>query len=199
MRMRVALVGSRWFGAQVFGLLLQRGHDVAVVGLKAGDQLTQAAEAAESPLLLLDRARLVGPEHLPDDLDVIVAAHAHAFIAAEACAKAKRAAIGYHPSLLPRHRGIAAVEWTIRCRDPIAGGSMYHLTDGLDGGPTAAQDWCFVYPDDDANSLWRRALGPMGLRLLTQVVDFLAEHGYAETREQDPRAATSAPALKAGA
>ena len=65
---------------------------------------------------------------------MIVAAHAHAFIVTEACAKVKRAAIGYHPSLLPRHRGIAAVEWTIRCRDPIAGGSIYHLTNGLDEG-----------------------------------------------------------------
>jgi methionyl-tRNA formyltransferase len=197
--MRVALVGSRWFGAQVLRLLLERHHEVFVVALKADDHLTQAAQAAGSPLLVLDGARRVLPQHLPDEIDVIVAAHAHAFIVAEACAKAKRAAIGYHPSLLPRHRGIAAVEWTIRCRDPIAGGSIYHLTNGLDGGPIAAQDWCFVYPEDDANSLWRRALGPMGLRLLMQVVDFIDAHGYAEAREQDPKALTQAPALKKAA
>lgn len=197
--MRVALVGSRWFGAQVLKLLLEKDYHVSVVALKADDQLTHAAQAAGSPLLVLDGARRVLPEHLPEEIDVIVAAHAHAFIATEACAKAKRAAIGYHPSLLPRHRGIAAVEWTIRCRDPIAGGSIYHLTNGLDGGPIAAQDWCFVYPDDDANSLWRRALGPMGLKLLMQTVDFIERHGYAEAREQDPKAVTYAPALKKAA
>ena len=96
-----------------------------MVALKADDHLTQAAQEPVASILVLDGARRVLPQLLPDEIDVIVAAHAHAFIVTEACAKAKRAAIGYHPSLLPRHRGIAAVEWTIRCRDPIAGGSIY--------------------------------------------------------------------------
>ena len=101
------------------------------------------------------------------------------------------------PRRTPRHRGIAAVEWTITCGDPIAGGSVYHLSDSMDAGLLAAQDWCFVYPDDDAGSLWRRALAPMGLRLLTQVVDEIATKGFAQAKEQDPKAVTYAPALKA--
>lgn len=35
----------------------------------------------------------------------------------------------------------------------------------VDGGPIAAQDWCFIRPEDDARSLWSRELAPMGLRL----------------------------------
>jgi methionyl-tRNA formyltransferase len=147
----------------------------------------------------LDRAHRVGAEHLPGEFDAVVAAHAHAFISIEACRRARRAAIGYHPSLLPRHRGIAAVEWTIKCRDPIAGGSVYHLSESLDGGAIALQDWCFVYPDDDAGSLWRRALAPMGLRLLTQVVEHIDRHGAAPAWEQDAKAATYAPLLKEAA
>ena len=78
--------------------------------------------------------------------------------------------IGYHPSLLPRHRGIAAVEWTILEGDPIAGGSVYHLADGWDAGAIAAQDWCFVAKGETARELWERALAPMGLDLLARVV-----------------------------
>ena len=195
--MKIALIGSRWFGAQMLKLLLDRGDEVSVVALHGDDQLAKAAAMASVSTVLLNEARRVGAEHLPDEVDVIVAAHSHAFITAEARAKASRAAVGYHPSLLPRHRGIAAVEWTIRCRDPIAGGSVYHLSDGMDEGAVAAQDWCFVYPDDDANMLWRRALGPMGLRLLARVVADIDRFGHAEAREQDPRAVTLASALKA--
>lgn len=194
--MRIALIGSRWFGAQMLRLLTERGDEVQVVSTNGHDQLAAAAQSAGVRLEVIDNPRRLGASHLPDEVDVIVAAHSHAFITADARARAKRAAIGYHPSLLPRHRGIAAVEWTIKCRDPIAGGSVYHLSDSLDAGLIAAQDWCFVYPDDDANSLWRRALAPMGLRLLMQVVEHIDKHGAAEAREQDPKAVTYAPALK---
>ncbi len=195
--MRIALIGSRWFGAQMFRLLAEKGHELFVVGLDEEDQLTKAARAAGAPLLVLGRQRRIIGADLPGEYDVLVAAHSHSFITAEARGRARKAAIGYHPSLLPRHRGIAAVEWTMKCRDPIAGGSVYHLSDGMDEGPIAAQEWCFVYPDDDAGSLWRRALAPMGLRLLVKVVDDIETRGYADAFEQDPKAVTYAPALAA--
>ena len=195
--MKIALVGSRWFGAQAFRLLAEKGHAISVLGLTEDDQLTVAARAADVPVTVLGRPRRVVGADIPGEVDVIVAAHAHSFITAEARAKARLAAIGYHPSLLPRHRGIAAVEWTMKCRDAIAGGSIYHLSETMDGGAIAAQEWCFVYPDDDAASLWRRALAPMGLRLLVKVVDQIAERGYADAAPQDEKAATAAPPLPA--
>ena len=195
--MKIALVGSRWFGAQTFRLLAEKGHDISVLGLTEDDQLTVAARAADVPVTVLGRPRRVVGADIPGEVDVIVAAHAHSFITAEARAKARLAAIGYHPSLLPRHRGIAAVEWTMKCRDAIAGGSIYHLSETMDGGAIAAQEWCFVYPDDDAASLWRRALAPMGLRLLVKVVDQIAERGFADAAPQDEKAATAAPPLPA--
>jgi methionyl-tRNA formyltransferase len=194
--MKIALIGTRWFGAQMLRLLRERGDDVQVIATNGQDQLASAAADAGVPLVVLDNPRRLGAEHLPEEVDVIVAAHSHAFILEDARARARKASIGYHPSLLPRHRGIAAVEWTIKSRDPIAGGSVYHLSDSMDAGLLAAQDWCFVYPDDDAGSLWRRALGPMGLRLLTQVVEHIEKHGEAPAWEQDPKAATYAPALR---
>ena len=196
---KIALIGSRWFGAQVLKILRERGDDIVVIATTADDRLAEEARAAGVPLTLLNGRKRVRAEDLPTEVDLIVAAHSHAFIPAEVRAKARIAAIGYHPSLLPRHRGIAAVEWTIRCGDPIAGGSVYHLSDEMDAGPIAAQDWCFVHPGEDAGSLWRRALAPMGLRLLKDVLSSIDAFGYAEAREQDEKAATLAPALKAPA
>jgi methionyl-tRNA formyltransferase len=84
--------------------------------------------------------------------------------------------IGYHPSLLPRHRGIAAVEWTILQGDPIAGGSVYHLAEGWDAGAVAKQTGASSARAKGARELWERALAPMGLRLLTEVVREGARH-----------------------
>lgn len=193
--MKVALIGSRWFGAETLKILLDRGHEVSVLGLTEDNSLSKAAMAAGLPLLVLGSARRVTADDIPEPVDLIVTAHAHSFIGAGARGRATRAAIGYHPSLLPRHRGIAAVEWTIKSGDPIAGGSIYHLADTLDGGALAAQDWCFVYPDDDAGTLWRRALGPMGLRLMREVIDEIDVTGTCKALPQDPKAVTLAPAF----
>jgi methionyl-tRNA formyltransferase len=127
--------------------------------------------------------------------DLIVTAHSHARISKEALAAARLGGIGYHPSLLPRHRGIAAIEWTIREKDPIAGGTVYHLADRMDAGAIAAQDWCFVGRDETARQLWERALAPMGQRLLGEVIDHVRQHGTLPSKPQDEQFATKAPAL----
>ena len=97
------------------------------------------------------------------------------------------------PSLLPRHRGIAAIEWTIRERDPIAGGSIYHLAERMDAGPIAAQEWCFVRKGETARELWERALAPLGLNLIRKVVRYAKEHGHVPGTPQDEQFATRAP------
>jgi methionyl-tRNA formyltransferase len=148
------------------------------------------------PLTILESPRKVPGDALKEDCDLIVAAHTHAFVTPEALARARIGAIGYHPSLLPRHRGIAAVEWTLLSGDPIAGGSIYHLDAGWDDGAIAAQDWCFVLKGESARDLWERALSPMGLRLIRQVVQHAAQHGSLPAHTQDPRFATKAPMIK---
>ena len=195
--MRCALVGSRYFGALVFDALIKDGVDVAVVVAPAADdRLALAAQAASVPLHILKNPKVVPGDAIPDGIDLIVAAHTHARVSEEALARARLRGIGYHPSLLPRHRGIAAVEWTILEGDPIAGGSVYHLADGWDAGAVAAQDWCFVGKGESARDLWERALAPMGLKLLLEVVRYAALHGALPAYPQDERFATKAPLIR---
>jgi len=195
--MKVTLVGSRYFGALVFEALRKDGVDFArVVAPAADDRIAQAAKAAGVPLHVLENPKHVPGEAIPQGTDLIVAAHTHARVSNEALARSRFGGIGYHPSLLPRHRGIAAVEWTIMEGDPIAGGSVYHLSDGWDAGAIAAQDWCFVAKGETARELWERALAPMGLALLTRVVRHAAEHGKLPAYPQDPHFATKAPLVR---
>jgi len=191
--MRVMLVGQSWLGCQALAMIQRLGFDVSFVAAPDGDRLAKAAALEGIPVG--DPGTRLPAAWVPEGVDVIVCAHAHCFITAAARARARHGALGYHPSLLPRHRGRDAVRWTIHMRDEIAGGTVYWMTDRADAGPIAAQEWCWVRPGDDAAALWRRDLGPMGVRLLERVLADVAA-GRIVAIEQDESAATWEPAFE---
>ncbi len=194
--MRITLVGSRHFGVTTFNMLRQ--HDVEIVRVvvaDADDRLAAAARAAGVEVKVQASPKLVTASEIAEGTDLIVTAHSHARISEEALAAARLGGIGYHPSLLPRHRGIAAVEWTIKEGDPIAGGTIYHLADRMDAGAIAAQEWCFVKKGETARELWERALAPLGQKLLGQVIDYARTHNSLPAKPQDEQFATLAPSL----
>jgi len=194
--MRITLVGSRHFGVTTLQMLRQHEVDVVrVVVADAEDRLATAAHAAGIEVVVQTNPKLVVAAEIAPATDLIVTAHSHARIGKDALAASRFGGIGYHPSLLPRHRGIAAVEWTIREKDPIAGGTVYHLADRMDAGAIAAQDWCFVGKDETARQLWERALAPMGQKLLAEVIDYARSNDALPARPQDEQFATSAPEL----
>jgi methionyl-tRNA formyltransferase len=197
--MKITLVGSRWFGAETLKRLLAERVDIArVVVPDSDDRLAHAARAAGLDVYVLPDRHLVEADAIAPGTDLIVSAHNHARVGAAALARSRLGGIGYHPSLLPRHRGIAAVEWTVKAGDPIAGGSNYHLAERMDAGALAAQDWCFVKPGEGARELWERALAPLGLRLIVDVVREAARTGTLPARPQDEAFATQAPRLDGG-
>jgi methionyl-tRNA formyltransferase len=194
--MRITLVGSRHFGVTTLNMLRQHSVDIArVVVADADDRLATAARECGIEVVVQADPKLVAGREIAPGTDLIVTAHSHARISREALAAATLGGIGYHPSLLPRHRGIAAVEWTIREGDPIAGGTVYHLADRMDAGAIAAQEWCFVKKGETARELWERELAPLGLKLLGQVVDYAKAHKRLPAKAQDEQFATRAPAL----
>jgi glycine cleavage system regulatory protein len=198
MSMKSALVGSRFFAASVFEALRhEEGIEfTSIVAPAADDRLALAARAAGIAVHVLENPKMVPGEAIAEGTDLIIAAHTHARVSDDALARSRLGGIGYHPSLLPRHRGIAAVEWTILEGDVIAGGSVYHLADGWDAGAIAAQDWCFVNKGETARELWERALAPMGIDLLRKVVQIARVQGVVPANLQDPRFATRAPMIR---
>lgn len=196
--MRITLAGSRHFGVETFKMLRAHGVDVVRVVVADGDdRLAAAAREAGVEVVVQATPKLIVPGEIAPGTDLIVTAHCHARVSHDALQVARFGGIGYHPSLLPRHRGIAAVEWTIREGDPIAGGTIYHLSDRLDAGAIAAQDWVFVKKGETARELWERALAPLGLKLLAQVIDQAKRDGRLPAKLQDEQFATQAPRLDA--
>lgn len=195
--MRILLAGQKWFGAEVFRALREvPGVEIVAVSApldrEKQDRLAAQAELRGVPVI---RAGTLRAETMPDGIDLIVAAHSHDFIGEKTRMRAKFGGIGYHPSLLPLHRGRDAVRWTIRMRERVTGGSVYRLSNRMDGGNVLAQEHVFVRPDDTAEELWRRDLAPLGVRLLTQVVTATAAGGYQHGIVQDDELATWEPSI----
>ena len=126
--MRVYLCGQKRFGAATLKLLLALGHDCAGVSAPLAsssdpnrpDRLRAAAGDAGIPLM---PAGMLSAETLPGGVDLIIAAHSHDFIGRKTRHRAALGAIGYHPSLLPLHRGRDAVRWALKMGDRVTGGT----------------------------------------------------------------------------
>ncbi len=195
--MKVLLAGQKWFGAEVFRALRELpGVEVAAVCAPAGagrpDRLHAQAELHGVRIIPAGTLRV---ETMPAGIDLIVAAHSHDFIGERTRQRARWGGIGYHPSLLPLHRGRDAVRWAIRMRERVTGGSVYRLTNRMDGGEVLAQEHVFIRPDDTAEVLWRRDLAPLGVRLLASVVSRFAAEGYVHGTAQDEPLATWEPSI----
>jgi methionyl-tRNA formyltransferase len=202
--MNIFLSGSGAFAVQVAEALEQSGH--LIVGVAS--PRTKKGHVSDDDALSWDRFRswayprnvewtdatTLRAVRIPDKTEVILAAHSHAFIGRKTRSRASVAAIGYHPSLLPLHRGRDAIRWTIRDNDRVTGGTVYHLTERTDAGPIAAQEHILVPPGSTAESLWREYLAPLGCRLLLRVIEDLAVGERIEV-EQDEELATWEPSM----
>lgn len=196
---RIYLTGSGWFGQAVLADLMDAGHEVVGIcsptdGRHGGpDALYRSAHR-----LGLDwrNESVLSPDAV-GDADAILAAHSHAFVGRRTRAQA-RVALGYHPSLLPLHRGRDAVKWQARNRERVVGGTVFHLSDRVDGGPIAWQEYRVVDPEMGASALWRDVLAPLGRAMLRQAAEAVGGRVDAiPYRPQDDRLATWEPSLDA--
>ncbi|WIC89985.1 tRNA-methyltransferase [Gordonia phage Sisko] len=194
----VFLAGSGWFGAEAARRLADAGHKIVGVSSPRADRrnedrpdlLALWAELGHVPWVGRDALR---PEDVPANTDVILAAHSHAFIGRRTRNRAAYA-LGYHPSLLPLHRGRDAVKWQARLRERVVGGSIYHLTDRVDGGPLHSQVHAVVADGITASELWREVLAPIGLEMLVRAAQAV-EDGEVNYHPQDDALATWEPSF----
>jgi len=197
--MKVYLSGQKAFGRAVLQRCMDDGHQV--IGVSAplfssdGAAIDKTRALADSSNIPTIPAGMLTAEALPAGVDVLVAAHSHDFIGRRTRLKCAVGAIGYHPSLLPLHRGRDAVRWAVKMGDRLTGGSVYWLGDNVDSGDIAAQDWCHISPGETAADLWRDKLFPMGVNLISKVLGDLAR-GVLVAVPQDEAMATWEPSFE---
>jgi len=189
-RLKVILAGQKSFGAAVLDMLAGSPHETVAVYAPDGDKLHRHASLSGLPVN--PGGRLTSAAMPAADL--LVAAHSHDYISRPVRNRLALGAIGYHPSLLPLHRGRDAVAWAVRMGDRVTGGTVFWLSDTVDGGDVLMRDWCFVRPGETAAELWRDRLFPIGVRLLGDALAEIAS-GTLTRISQDSSLATWEPSL----
>ncbi|MFH1532452.1 MAG: methionyl-tRNA formyltransferase [Pseudomonadota bacterium] len=101
--------------------------------------------------------------------------------------------INVHPSLLPRHRGPAPIQWSIASGDTHTGVTIMQMDAGMDTGGMLRQVKVALGPADTADVMHDR-LADLGAELLLETLDAIGQ-GEAPVTPQDDAAATLAPML----
>jgi len=195
--MRVVIVGQQAFGKTVLEAFLDRGDTVAGVFAapeKPGARPDPLVAAAEERKLPVYRFPKYSEQEALDalkacDADIGVMAYVLLFAPPQFCSIPKHGMIQFHPSLLPLHRGPAAIPWAIIRGRSETGLTIFRPTPGLDEGPVILQKRVPIGPDDTAASLYFDKIFPLGVEALLQAAD-LVTAGRATEWTQDEDQAT---------
>lgn len=192
--MKIFVCGQRSFGKETLKALLAAGHEITGVApapqKKQKDKMVGVALKNNIPIIS-DCEKLTS-NNIPDDTELVISAHSHWIISDQILKKCKFGGIGFHPSLLPRHRGQDAVRWAIHMGDAVTGGTVYDLdSNKCDGGDIILQKMIFVDKSWSYHDLWRE-LFPIGIELILKAVE-LIEQGKETRTRQDERFATWEP------
>ena len=104
----------------------------------------------------------------------------------------KHGCINVHPSMLPKYRGAAPIQWAILNGDEKTGVTIMYLDEGMDSGDIIVQEEVDIDPDETTGELWNR-LSTIGARLLKESVDKIADGTVKATPQ--PEEYTLAPML----
>jgi methionyl-tRNA formyltransferase len=192
--MRIVIVGQQAFGKSVLEAFLARGD--TIVGVFAAperpgarpDPLVAAAEEKKLPVYRFPKYS--DPEALETlrglNADIGVMAYVLLFAPPEFCAIPKHGMIQFHPSLLPLHRGPAAIPWAIIRGRKETGLTIFRPTPGLDEGPMILQKRVTIGADDTAASLYFDKIFPLGVEALVQAADLVtAGRAIESTQDED--------------
>lgn len=191
-KLRIVLSGQKHFGKEVLKSLIDQGHEVVAVCVPLDDSYL-LPYASQSGIKIIPGGNLCA-DTMPQDIDLGVCAHSFDYVGKRTRYMAKHGWIGYHPSLLPRHRGRSSIEWALRFKDIITGGTVYWLNSGIDRGDIERQHWVWLDHSQTAREVWREKLQPLGIILLRDAVADIAA-GIINRMPQDLKFSTFEPSL----
>ncbi|MDP2923250.1 MAG: methionyl-tRNA formyltransferase [Candidatus Omnitrophota bacterium] len=106
---------------------------------------------------------------------------------------AKILPLAIHPSLLPRYRGPAPVNWALINGETQTGTTIFRMNDKLDSGEIILQEMLAIEENDDVLTLSRN-LSFQGAKMLIRVFAMIAHESYALI-PQDVKSVSFAPKL----
>lgn len=199
--MVVIISGQKYFGECVLSYCLSHPSvEVAAVCCPVGDKYIGRL-AAINGIPIIPGGSLCA-DTMPVGIDLGICAHSFDYIGKKTRYAARLGWIGYHPSLLPRHRGRSSIEWALRFNDFATGGTVFWLNSGIDRGDIERQELIWVkrkyfHGDIKANAsaLWANELLPLGVKLMGDAIDDISR-GVINRKPQNAEFSTWEPCTK---
>ena len=195
--MRIIFMGSAELAIPSLSAILRSGSD-EVVGVVTQPDRPAGRNRVLTPCPLKAFAEEQGlhvmtPEKIgsPDSVDalaalkpdlLIVVAYGQ-YIPSRVIELASNEAINVHPSLLPKYRGSAPIQWAIANGDEITGVSIIYLAPKMDAGDILRQETCMLGADETSRTLHDK-LAAFGAELLLKAIDDI-RNGTVCRRKQD--------------
>lgn len=204
--MRIVFLGTAHFAVPILDVLLRSGHEV--VGVVTGPdkpagrgrklQPTPVKQRAleEEGIPILTPKRLKTEEFraqfaaLEADAAVVVA---YRILPPSVFNIPRLGTLNVHPSLLPKYRGPAPLNWALINGDDETAVSVIRISEVVDAGGVVLQNRVKLDPLETADDLARR-LAPMGGEMILEALQGL-EDGSLRPIPQDEALVTKAPKL----
>jgi methionyl-tRNA formyltransferase len=179
--LRIALIGQAAFAEKALEILHSRGEEIVhvfappdVAGARP-DPLK--AKALEMGLPLSQPASFRGDaayDHFKSlNADLAVMAFVTIIVPERILFAPRLRTICFHPSLLPRHRGASAINWTLIQGDAETGISWFWPDRGIDTGPLLLQRRVPVGINDTTGSIYFNTLFALGIETLGEALDLV--------------------------
>lgn len=198
--MKILFFGSAEFALPTLDALIAAGHSICEVVCQPDRPAGRGQHLATPPLG--DNAREKGlplfqPERLRDPAaiqhclehhaDIFVVVAYGQIIPNELLVAAKHQCVNLHPSLLPKYRGAAPINWPIIQGDAVTGVSTMYLVEALDAGDVLMQYPVPIDPTDTATTMYDK-LSKIGARVMVETLAGLEKNEITPQRQDDAQA-----------
>lgn len=205
--MRIVFMGTSDFAVPSLDILIESGENVVCVVTRPDRPKGRGRKLTAPPVKRLAERNGIGliqPRNVKDEScisrlrelmpDVIVVVAFGQVLSNEILKIPPSGCVNLHPSLLPKYRGPAPVNWAIINGEKVTGVTTMFMDEGLDTGDILLQQEVEIGEDDTSDGLFVK-LAKTGAVLLLETIHGLKE-GNITPVIQDHSKSTMAPLLK---
>lgn len=200
-------LGTSLFALPILRALHRDGHDIAAVITQPDRPAGRGLKISEPPIKILAQQlglHLEQPATLEDpkfqqvlktlNPEIMVVVSYGLKLPAEVLDIPRYGCLNLHPSLLPKYRGAAPINWAIINGEAETGVTVIKMNSRMDAGDIVLQERVTIDPEENAGELEAR-LSELGAGMMVRAVEMMGA-GVARLAAQDETKATKAPKLK---
>lgn len=204
--MNVVFFGSSKFAVPIFYKILESKHEIYLCVTQPDRKKGRGLEIKPTPIKEAagyEKVKLLQPDDVntPEVINEIGEYEADVFVVvsfgqilSKSLLERVKYALCVHPSLLPKYRGAAPVNYALLNGEEVTGVTVFRMNEKMDAGEIIDSEGVKIEPDENALELSSR-LSQVGANLTVKVLDDIEASNFKLTPQDESRV-SYAPKLK---